>query len=523
MTLIARSRAAGRSVASPIVGAVWSPKYQLAGASAVLAGVAGLSATTYFGTKDLPASIVVLILGPALLGLALTRSVVAALSLSAISEAICGGSGHWIELGPLPVRAVILGAAVLCSVPWNLETGWARDDWTGVWAGLYGGILPLYCLAYSVLGRGTRFSMAFQDANAFFAVLLYFPMRALLYEHRDVLEAWLLGMCVAVSGCLLLITVGPADLAVTMFRNWCGTALGIGEYGFGRAAVVVEIVLAFSVIFGILQANYGRRARAWGLVLAAVTLAPFVLHYLRGPLISIFLVIGAIGMSRAIAQRRVMSMIGLLLILGLAGSVAGYVITTYMPEGVQAFGGVLGGAEEFAGAARVEQLQRLMEAFWSSPFFGKGFGVPLIGYERNESGLGFELQYPMLLYRMGAIAFAPIVVAVGWVFKRLVSPVERDEAYELFQRASVGAMAVILMAGATNPYLKTVYAGMFAGLALALRAYSFRTETRSPVRQVSPTSGPRRGGGRSWKVDAVLQTGAAGPPERANLHDVTDA
>jgi hypothetical protein len=125
---------------------------------------------------------------------------------------------------------------------------------------------------------------------------------------------------------------------------------------------------------------------------------------------------------------------------------------------------------------RVDQADRMLVAFRESPFGGQGAGVPLPGFSRTSEGegLAFELQYHMLLYRLGLINFSLLLGPVVWFFSepfRLM----RSERGVFFDRdgklllAVLLSLVTILIAGAANPYLVAIFTPFHVILYLSLK------------------------------------------------------
>lgn len=111
-----------------------------------------------------------------------------------------------------------------------------------------------------------------------------------------------------------------------------------------------------------------------------------------------------------------------------------------------------GSAEQ---AERVEQAERLVDAWAQSPWFGHGLGAVIPGYARSDDRpWNFELQYHLMLFEFGVVGSAAVLVAVAVGVLGVSRAMRmRPDLAPVFVVLASGAIAM-LIANATNPYLQ---------------------------------------------------------------------
>lgn len=413
----------------------------------------------------------------------LTRDWAMSLGLVWINEVFFGIDGHWVEIGPLQGRGLLLLAFLALSLISQFSTGKRLLQTTPVGAAVlfYGMIIPGWLLLYSVVGMDTPLADAFGDGTRYVALLSYFPLRKLVKKDIKLISGWICGGCVMLSVMMLFSAIGPQPYATIVYIAYSGApSLSILESGISRTATPILVMTLIGVYLGVLYAvddSQTKFTRIIGLALMSISLSPIVISFLRGPLLAIlgvfFILLAASTLgsrSKKIAWRLGLTIIGL----GISSVVT---MSIFVPEGLERFRlGENTVYEYVADTDREEQANRMLDAFAESPVLGKGIGVPLAGYQRGggRDVLSFELQYHALLYRVGAVVFFLFFLPIIWFFFEPFK-LYRNSSVFLLQRKGKLAMALLLallttlIAGAMNPYLLTVFTMFLIALYLALR------------------------------------------------------
>jgi len=135
---------------------------------------------------------------------------------------------------------------------------------------------------------------------------------------------------------------------------------------------------------------------------------------------------------------------------------------------------------------RVAQAPQLLDGFQLHPIMGSGLGATLpSGFARSPSEpYQFELTYLQILFQNGIVGLAlivglPLLVCLRCVL--VLGMLERRE--RAMAVAGVAALASMLLAGATNPYLISSYGMLAAAVALALcaRGLDLARQPRAPT------------------------------------------
>jgi hypothetical protein len=281
---------------------------------------------------------------------------------------------------------------------------------------------------------------------------------------------------------MLFSAVGPQPFATIVYLAYSGTdQMATLSSGISRTATPILVLTMIGVFLGVLYAvdnSQTKSARFIGLVLMSISLSPIVISFMRGPLFSmlgvslLLLTAYILGSgSKKIAWRLGLSILGI--------SILSFVIMSiYVPEGLERF--YLGERSVYEFVTddpdREEQASRMLDAFAEAPILGKGIGVPISGYQRGGGSdvLSFELQYHMLLYRVGGVVFFLFLIPIIWFFLEPFRMCRNRSAF-LLQRKGKLTLAVILallatfIAGATNPYLVTAFTMFLIAFYLAIK------------------------------------------------------
>ena len=357
--------------------------------AACICGVLGLATISFASPDALPFfAIVTLFVIPFWLGLLLTGNFTNTLTLVWINEIFFGGTGHWLELGPVPARWLLLliliflgGAQTLIS---DSSRHLSREHSRPIFSAaivFFGAFLPLWLVFYSAVFKDTPFWTAIGDVNYLFALLAYFALRGLLKRHFDLLRAWIIGGVFVLALFFSIMSLAPAQFVNPIFTTISGVdSLGTTDSGINRAAMVFQILLLIGVYLGILYAidkTQLKSNRLAGALYFALSISSYVFMFLRGPLLSISVV--AILFTVAVAHHRKLRWwtVRLFAMLALIGACAFALYSTAVPEAIEKFTLGAGFFSSFVDEVRIEQADRMLSAFAQSPILGQGVGVPI--------------------------------------------------------------------------------------------------------------------------------------------------
>jgi hypothetical protein len=499
------------SVSAPMVR-IRNNRMQAGFILSCVCGVIGLATVSFSPPESLSLiALFTLLLIPLGLGLVLTGRPTDALTLVWINEMFFGGSGHWLEFGPVPIRwlllvaLIVLGGAqtLLPSRSSSVRVGRRRPMFSR-WVVFYGAFVPVCLVAYSVLVKDTPFWTAIADVNYLFALLTYFALRGLLQRRFDLLRGWIIGGVFTLALFFLMMSLSPAQFVRPIITSLSGATVGTTESGINRAALVSQILLVTGVFLGSLYTidrTQPSKRRLAGFILFSLSVASYVFMFLRGPLVSISFVV-ILFILATIRHRRLRSnAVRLVVAFTLVGISAFVLYSIAVPEALDKFAVSEGGFSSFVGEARIEQADQMLSAFAENPIFGQGAGVPIPGYSRSgEAGLQFELQYHMMLYRFGLVAFGLLFIPIVWFFVDLFRVVGKDNT--IVQRSDGKFMLAVLLsslsifvAGAFNPYLTAIFTPFLMILYLACRELTLPMTIKRGGQSKSPDQpvGSRRG------------------------------
>jgi hypothetical protein len=150
-----------------------------------------------------------------------------------------------------------------------------------------------------------------------------------------------------------------------------------------------------------------------------------------------------------------------------------------IPELFSSYFEIFGSSDSAMGAVRSQQQFFLIDEFKSNWVFGRGLGAGLSnGFSRSSSGVDFELQYHMFLYKYGLFFFLIQFVPIIWLVIRFIRlpKLLNSSGYSTFsmvQSAILLAILANLIASYTNPYLKTGFLTGLIGVFLAMFFVSY--------------------------------------------------
>lgn len=359
---------------------------------------------------------------------------------------------------------------------WNFSS-------TSVLILLYGLFLPILLVLYSVFVCDTSPVDAFGDIKFIFPVLLYYPISRLLKRHSEIFLGWVLAISVIHVIISLTLSIGPVDITSIMYQNYSNDILDdtiVGNYEgllTRRNASPAFITSLFGFFTGFLIATDSTKKMYFqflGFGFGLFCLIHLIFDYMRGPLIATVIILLLFGFATTLkrqfhsyAFRTFMFVIAVILI-------GGYVMYLVVPEGYARFI-FTGTLQSYLGEARVEQSDQMIEAFKEEPVLGQGIGSKIRGgYARAADELNFELQYQMILYRVGVVGFVILMAPLIWLIAELFRK-KGAMSKRLFQIEGKFHMCLLLsilatcVAGYANPYLKTGYITLTIAMYLAYR------------------------------------------------------
>lgn len=352
---------------------------------------------------------------------------------------------------------------------------------------LYGLLLPFLLFSYSVLACDTSPAAAFGDIKFIFPVLLYYPISRLLRSHSDVFLGWVLAISVLHVVISIFISMGPTDITSIIFQNYNDVSneatleAAIFESFDGHLRIQnaspAFITSLFGFFTGFLIATDSTKKRYLqflGYWFGLFCLIHLFFDYMRGPLIATVIILMLFGFASALRRPfQPYAFRAFIFILSVA-LIGGYLMYLTVPQGLARFA-FTGTLLSYFGEERIEQSARMIDAFKEAPILGQGIGSKLReGYERAADGLNFELQYQMILYRVGMLGFVTLMAPLLWLIAELF---RKNGAISgrLFQIEGKFHLCLLLsilttcVAGYANPYLKTGYITLTIAMYLAYR------------------------------------------------------
>jgi hypothetical protein len=149
-------------------------------------------------------------------------------------------------------------------------------------------------------------------------------------------------------------------------------------------------------------------------------------------------------------------------------------VNTTAPLLLENYIDLLDPAKSTIGDARSNQMELLLNEYKSNWLFGRGIGAGLSnGFSRSASGIHFEMQYLMLLYKYGLFFFILQFFPLFWLgykFVEIPKLLLRSEysISSMVQSAMLLSIFAVLIASYTNPYLTTGFLTGTIGIFLAM-------------------------------------------------------
>lgn len=414
-----------------------------------------------------------------------TRDLLDTFTLLTVSEICLNGVSSFLEHFDLPgARSYVLVATLALTGIYYLSRRGAMRPFVGYSSPgtsrlvlFFGLLYPCVLVGYSVLFRETSLNRAVWDVAFIAPLLLYWPVLRLMRRDRGFFMGMMIAMTVVLSVVAYIVSLSPVGVSARIMANlgadedvfvaglYMGRQMG---YTMTQGALPTFIITFIGFYFGLLRAadpTKAFRSRLSAALLAVLCIGHVVLDYIRGPVLGTIgisaLAMGAMAMrvsTRAVAFR----MAGFLSVVAAAFIV---IMSVFNPVGLERYVRNIDSPSEYMGGARREIGAVMLEAFRERPLMGHGVGMPPTGYLRDEGQgpLNFELQYHLVLYRVGLVGFTIFMLPLAWLYYQLIDPRGALIGAALFTVQGQFRCALLLsaltitVAGATNPYLKTGY------------------------------------------------------------------
>ncbi len=341
------------------------------------------------------------------------------------------------------------------------------------WVVFYSIIFPLYLVVIAFFLDNTTIMNAFKDIFFLFPLLMFFPLSILIKNHLGVFLGWLVAISVLQALISLIISLGPKSVAITLYQNYSNIAVDVSQINHflnsvsfirnASPAFIISLVGFFGAIAFAIDKNKRNKYRFLGVFFAALSISHILIDGLRGPVFASFFVLLLFVILILFKKRRKSESIRLFSLFVLFITLGWFTMTQFVPELSERFLLIFGRLGSFLGIERIEQNDEMIKSFIENPMFGRGVGAALqSGYSRAISGIDFELQYQMFLYKLGLMNFVIIMFPIIWILYeafRKGSILQSDlfKIEEKFQMALLLGIIANCIASYTNPYLKTGY------------------------------------------------------------------
>jgi hypothetical protein len=320
--------------------------------------------------------------------------------------------------------------------------------------------------------------MAMSDVMRLTGLLMYFPVRDLIKRNFDLFFGWIIGASIIIALLNLALSIAPENIRTLLNLRWLKESI-FYSYTFvdiNRPVSTITIFCFLGVFIGLLYSidvTQNKIINIAGVFFTGVSLAVFVMTYLRGPIFSISLIIiMCVFILLTKREYKISAKIFIMIILFI---LTGYLFTIkyhYMATLKWSFFDK--NIEEIIDPVRIEQTKKMLEAWLEEPFFGMGVGVPVPGYLRSprEVGLYYEVQYPMILYKVGIIGFLIITFPFIIIFKKIVvfllikKITKLKNVDKLFLGVGFSFLSLLITSW-FNPYLSSVMTPLFIVLFLS--------------------------------------------------------
>lgn len=105
------------------------------------------------------------------------------------------------------------------------------------------------------------------------------------------------------------------------------------------------------------------------------------------------------------------------------------------------------------GHIRAEQIIDLLSTWKERPILGWGANANSHNVVRSDVPGAYEMQYFAMLMQKGILGFGIVAALFGWLYKRSIDLIKRNDNYSLRVLSLMVGYTMVLLANATNPYV----------------------------------------------------------------------
>lgn len=105
------------------------------------------------------------------------------------------------------------------------------------------------------------------------------------------------------------------------------------------------------------------------------------------------------------------------------------------------------------GHIRAEQIGDLIRTWKDRPILGWGANANSYNVVRSDVPGAYEMQYFAMLMQKGILGFGTVIALFGWLYKRNIDLIKRNDNYSLRVLSLMVGYTMVLLANATNPYV----------------------------------------------------------------------
>lgn len=450
--------------------------------SLFMSGSVILSACAFPGNQFI--ALITVIIIPFIFIFLISKNIIDSLTIVWLNEIFFGVGGTWITLGPLPGRGFLLLIVLFMYITLTnvrIKKNGTLDR-TSFIILFYGLFFPFILFLYGTIVGGAKLANALSDVIRFGTVLIYFPMRDLFRRNFDLFFGWIIGATIILSLLFVTMAIAPNSIRIPLIVNWSSggnidSVFNRPDLEFIRAAMTPMILCFIGVFLGIMYATDSKKTikkQILGLLLALCSIAPYIINFVRGSILGIFLSILTILLLSVIHQIQWTRFLRIIIISSFTLFVGYWISVNYIPISLTKWVIPSKDLSDIVNPIRIEQTNKMIEAWLDEPIFGKGVGVPVNDYSRDGGeGLAFEVQFPMVLYRVGLSGFIIIMIPFGWLIIRTMQIWSQKniylESYIGKLQMAIGLSTISLLSASwTNPYFASVMSPLFVVLFLSL-------------------------------------------------------
>jgi hypothetical protein len=322
--------------------------------------------------------------------------------------------------------------------------------------------------------------MALSDVMRFSAILIYFPIRGLMRRNFDLFLGWIMGASIILALLIIALAVAPYNIRILLSTLWIKAPIiyTYTYYDINRATFTISILCFIGYFLGFMYAIDYKQPfwkQILGFILSALSVSVYVINFIRGLILSIAIVLIFVICLSFLRKIYLFNLFRIVIINILFITTGYYFTVNYIPIAQSKWSIAKKNIVEIVDPVRIEQTEKMLEVWIEEPFLGKGVGMPVPGYARSSEteNLAFEVQYPMVLYRVGILGFIIIFLPFVFVIYRTIfvwinyNLILKTNLGKLFMAVAFSIIA-LLISSWFNPYFASVMTPFFVALFLAL-------------------------------------------------------